>query len=142
MDVQQLAPLVGTWTTEAVAPALGGEPVRGRSTFGFALGGAAIVQQASADHPRAPDILAVIAPDGDAYLQHYFDGRGVVRLYRMTFDGRCWELYRNATDFSALAFHQHFTAVVRADRITGRWERSEDGRVWELDFELRYARCS
>jgi len=35
----------------------------------------------------------VIGPDaGDGYTQHYFDSRGIARLYAMTFDGRDREL--------------------------------------------------
>ena len=35
----------------------------------------------------------MIGPDaGDGYTQHYFDSRGIARLYAMTFDGRDREL--------------------------------------------------
>lgn len=40
-----------------------------------------------------PDVVAaIVAPtsDGDAYTQHYFDSRGVVRVYAMTFGKGVW----------------------------------------------------
>src|SRR3954470_13656521 len=69
-------------------------------------------ERAAADHPAAPDGCMAIAPDarrpGD-FVQHYFDSRGVVRLYAMTFDGRTWTLTRLEPDFSPLDFRQRFT---------------------------------
>jgi hypothetical protein len=60
----------------------------------------------------------------------------------MTFDGREWTLERRSPDFSPLPFHQRWTGAVSADgeRLHGRWEKSDDGRAWELDFELTYSR--
>jgi hypothetical protein len=78
----------------------------------------------------------------DAYGQHYFDSRGIARLYAMSFDGREWTLERHAPDFSPLDFRQRWLGTFSADgdRIGGRWETSQDGRGWELDFELFYHR--
>jgi hypothetical protein len=61
----------------------------------------------------------------------------------MTFDGREWTLRRETPDFSPLRFHQRWTSRLSPDArtIEGRWEISHDeGRSWELDFELTYAR--
>jgi len=100
----------------------------------------AMLQRGEVDHPQAPATLSVITPQGDAYLQHYFDDRGVVRLYRMTFDGALWTLQRDEPDFSELPFHQRFLATVGDDRIDGRWEASPDGEAWELDFTMLHRR--
>jgi hypothetical protein len=44
--------------------------------------------------------------------------------------------------FSPLPFHQRWSAAFSADgeTIQGRWEKSPDGRDWELDLELAYQR--
>ena len=49
---------------------------------------------------------------------------------------------RHTPDFSPLPFHQRWLGAFSADRetIQGRWEKSPDGRDWELDFELSYRR--
>jgi hypothetical protein len=143
----RLEPLVGQWRMEAPAfpldPALAGEA---RTTFEWALGGAFLLERSSIPVPEAPDGLIVIAPDsdpdGDGYTQHYFDSRGVVRIYAMTFDGRAWTLERRSPDFSPLSFHQRWTSTLSDDgrEIAGRWETSPDGSAWELDFELTYVR--
>ena len=137
---------MGEWRIEAtglpVPPELAGAA---RSTFEWTLGGAFLLQRSSIPVQGAPDGLCVIGPDaGDGYTQHYFDSRGVARIYAMTFDGRDWTLERHAPDFSPLPFHQRWRGSLSAggDSIQGRWEASPDGRDWELDFELAYERLS
>lgn len=134
--IEQLEPLVGTWDVET---SLG--DVRATTTFEWTLGGAFLLQRSEVDLPEAPDALCVIAPDEQtgAFRQHYFDSRGVVRLYAMTFDGRTWTLRREAPDFTPLGFAQRFGADVNADRIAGAWETGTDG-TWEKDFDMVYTR--
>jgi hypothetical protein len=40
-----------------------------------------LIQRWEVDHPDAPDGLAVIGAADDGYVQHYFDSRGVARVY-------------------------------------------------------------
>ena len=143
MATDALQTLVGEWDVEIVNPLLGGDPVRGRSSFAWILDGAYLVQRTTSEHPDAPDAEMIVAPGAGAgeYAQHYFDSRGVTRIYAMTFgDGR-WTLLRDAPDFSELAFAQRFVGDVDGDVIRGRWETApEPGAPWELDFELTYTR--
>jgi hypothetical protein len=88
----------------------------------------------------APDGLSIIGVDGDRYVQHYFDSRGVARVYRMTFDGRLWTLERAEADFTPLDFSQRFTGTLDGDVIEGRWEMARDHVTWELDFTLTFRR--
>ena len=140
-----LEPFVGTWLIEApafpIAPEFADEA---RTTFEWTLGGAFLLQRSSIPVPEAPDGLSVIGPDeaGDGYTQHYFDSRGIARLYAMTLDGADWTLERHAPDFSPLPFHQRWLGAFSADAdaIHGRFETSPDGHDWELDFELAYRR--
>ncbi len=142
--LRRLDVLVGAWRLDAPAfplpPELASEA---RSTFEWALGGAFLLQRSSVPVAQAPDGLCVIGPDaGTGYVQHYFDSRGVARIYAMTFDGGRWTLERTAPDFTPLDFHQRWEATVSGDGATieGRWESSPDGESWQLDFELAYHR--
>ena len=148
-DDQRLArlePFVGEWRIEAPAFALPPEVAdAARMSFEWTLGGAFLLQRSSVPVPEAPDGLSVIGPDdGDAYTQHYFDSRGIARVYAMNFDGRDWTLERHTPDFTPLPFHQRWVGTLSAegDTIEGRWEASPDGRDWELDFELVYRRVA
>lgn len=72
----------------------------------------------------------------DAYTALYHDERRVARVFDMTFAGSTWTLTREDPDF-----YQRFVAEVEADRVTGRWEASEDrGRTWRKDFHLTLER--
>jgi hypothetical protein len=135
--MKQLQPFVGTWH---VTTSLG--DVRAMTTFEWALGGTFLLQRSEIDLPEAPDTLAVIAADGDAFTQHYFDSRGVVRIYAMTFDGATWTLTREQADFSELKFAQRYVGELSGNRIDGRWEIKEPGDAdYRLDFELSYERA-
>jgi hypothetical protein len=117
--------------------------VPGRSTFEWVLGGAFLLQRSEVDHPSAPDGLILVGPgDTGAYTQHYFDSRGVARVYAMTFDGRRWTLTREAPDFTPLEFSQRFTGTFEdgEQTIRGAWEVCHDGTTWQKDFDLVYTK--
>ena len=136
--LERLEPLVGEWVVEIPLFDL-----RGTTTFEPELGGRFLLQRSLAD-PPVPSSLCVIGPnaDGDGYTQHYFDSRGVVRVYKMTFDGREWTLLRDEPDFTPLSFSQRFVGTFSGDgrTVNARWEKSGDDGSWELDFELTYTR--
>ena len=142
----RLEPFVGEWRIEVPAfplpPEIAGSA---RSTFEWTLDGAFLLQRSHVPVPEAPDGLLMVGLGADGgYTQHYFDSRGIARVYAMTFDGRDWTLERNSPDFSPFSFHQRWLGAFSADgdSIHGRWETSPDGRTWELDFELTYHRLA
>ncbi len=128
-----LEDLIGEWDLE-----VGGE-VGGRCTFAWELGGAYVSQRSEVFQEGPPDALSIIQPTEDGHLQHYFDSRGVTRLYHGRFDGDVWILERTKPDFSELSFTQRWVGELRGDVIAGRWETGH-GHGWKLDFELDYRR--
>jgi hypothetical protein len=144
MTMEALDPLVGEWSIEARfqnMPA-GGEP--GRVTFEWMAGKKFLVQRWEVPHPEAPDGMAIIGPDPDGagYLQHYFDSRGVARVYRMSFADQTWTLERSTADWSPLDFAQRYRGRFSEDGATieGAWETNDDGSTWHHDFDLIYTR--
>ena len=126
-------------------PPAGGEPGAGaQSVFEWALDRRFLMQRTEIQVPGAPDSLAIVCWDEatGAYTQHYFDSRGVTRLYAMSFAAGAWELLRDRPDFSPLDFAQRFTGRFsdHGSTIRGSWEKSFDGLTWEHDFELTYRR--
>ena len=140
--LERLSALVGEWRMETSLAPPGS--VRARATFEWALGGQFLLQRTEVDNPGAPDGLSVIAADPatGAFTQHYFDSRGVVRLYAMTFDDGVWTLRRESPDFTPLEFAQRYVGTFSDDgsMITGRWEIRHPGQGWQPDFELSYIR--
>jgi hypothetical protein len=130
---------VGEWIEQVEVP----DAPPGRSSFEWDLRGTVMIQRAVSPLPEYPDGLMVISLAPDGYLQHYFDSRGVARLYRMSLTDRTWTLLRTEPDFTPLDFAQRFVGTISPDgnRIDGQWETSYDqGQSWEVDFPLSYTR--
>jgi hypothetical protein len=133
--------LVGEWRVEAQFPGLPSMPP-GRCVFEWLLAGRFLAQRTEVPLDEAPDSVSIICidPDSGGYRQHYYDSRGVVRLYEMRLGDGVWELTRDSADFSPLHFRQRFTGTVSADgnTISGAWQKSIDGASWQHDFALTY----
>jgi hypothetical protein len=143
MEVDQLQPFTGEWRLEVDLP--GSAEVKATCVFEWVLGGAFLQQRNEVDHPDAPDVVCVVGPDGQgAFTQHYFDSRGVARVYEMTLEGGRWELLRVKPDFTSLDFSQRYVGQFSDDggRIEGGWESSRDGHNWDVDFQLNYVRLA
>jgi hypothetical protein len=141
--LERLNAFVGEWDMEVSLPSPSDS--RARAVFEWALGGRFLVERAEIDVPGAPDSVCLMGvdPRGDAFTQHYFDSRGVVRVYAMTFEDGVWTLLRDKPDFSDLNFWQRFSGTFSEDgnRIDGRWEASHDeGATWDEDFDVVYTR--
>ena len=133
--------LVGEWSMATSFTPNPADAPRARTTFEWLPGRRFLVQRWEVEHPDAPDGIAIIGfdPDTGTLLQHYFDSRGVARVYKMTFVDNVWTLERAA---SAPDFSQRFTGTLDDghNTIVARWEHSSDGSNWNDDFELTYTR--
>ena len=149
-SLERLEVLVGQWNLEAIWPEGGPEEVAGTCTFEWELGGRYLVQRTELTIPEAPDTVAVIGPDSrdDAratFVQHYFDSRGVTRIYAMELGDTGLTLERKTPDFSPLDFWQRYVGHLSegSSQIRGAWEASTDeGRTWDHDFELNFTRMT
>ena len=147
---EQLEPLIGAWSMAVVMPGQGRpDPlpdIGARVTFDWLGASAFVIERWTVPIPEAPDGLAMIGWDDarGTFLQHYFDTRGVARVYEMSLDRGVWKLARTKPDFSPFEFSQRFTGTFTGDgkRIEGTWEISHDHKTWEKDFDLIYTRLS
>ena len=134
-DLAALEALVGEWSV-----AVPGFDVDARTTFEWLEGGGFMIQRATVDLPEFPNGVMVIGatgPDG-GLQQHYFDSRGVHRVYEMTLDDGVWTLWREGPDWP-----QRYVGELSDDTetITGHWERGEAlGAPLQHDFDLSYRR--
>jgi hypothetical protein len=143
--LERLDIFVGTWNLEVIFPSNPSEVVRGgQAVFEWMKGRRLLIERTEISAPEFPDSLAIVAfnPETETYTQHYFDSRGVIRLYAMTFSNGVWTLLRNSPDFSPLDFLQRYTGTFSEDgnTIRGTWETSGDGSNWTKDFDLTYVR--
>src|SRR5262245_29739077 len=153
-SLEPLNRLVGVWTTEATHPAVPGVVVRGSATIEWLEGERFLIHRARTDHPDFPHSISIIgrtehdridsatcavpAPTRKAALRmHYFDSRGVFRIYEASIDEVAWRLWRHASGFS-----QRFSGTFadRGDTIAGSWQLCEDGVHWTDDLQIIYRR--
>ena len=142
-----LEPFVGEWRMVAAFKDVPPADAGARVSFDWMPGERFLIQRWEVPVPEAPDGIAIIGanPGSESdYVQHYFDSRGVARIYRMSFENRVWKLWRDEPDFSPLDFSQRYTGTFDDDgkTITGAWEICHDGKTWEHDFDLSYTKES
>ena len=95
-----LEPLIGEWLLAMVMPGqqLPEElpDIGARLTFEWMGQKAFVLQRWRVPIPEAPDGLALLGWDQGrgTFLQHYFDERGVARVYEMSFGAGVWKLER------------------------------------------------
>jgi hypothetical protein len=133
--------LIGRWTTKGAHPLLPGAEIRGEATFEWLAGRQFVIQRSHYDHPDIPDAISVTGATGatgEGLTTHYFDRRGVYRLYRASLDAGQWRFWRDDP-----GFRQRFTGVFSADgtTITGQGEMCRNGSSWEPDLALTYHRA-
>ncbi len=135
-SLQGLDALVGEWMTEASHPAFPSAVVCGRSAFEWLEGKKFLIVRASSDHPDFPDSISVIG-DTAGLRMHYFDSRGVHRVYEARVSEDALELSRDAPGFA-----QRFTGNFEegGDRISGLWKLARDNTTWEDDLQIVYRR--
>ena len=126
-----LAPLIGDWTAEVTAPGATEPLTAGRVSFEWFRNQAWVVFHSEVADPMFPSAISVIGPDE----MHYFDSRGVKRVYTSSLEDGVWTLERRDPDF-----WQRFVGEVGEDEIVGRWEKSDQSPDYELDFHLTYRR--
>jgi dihydrofolate reductase len=146
-SVAPLHALAGEWISELENPLKPGTNVQGRATFEWLEGGRLLLHRTITPppFPSSHSLIGRRDPDDSSspYVMHYFDTRGVVRLYDMTFDGRTWTLFRRA--HSSDDFDQGFRGTLSADGATiiGDWERSDSpGEPIHHDAHVTYRKVS
>jgi hypothetical protein len=140
MEMQELEPLVGAWRTEVRMPGQD-EVIHGRTTFEWLDGGAYLIQRTEMDDPAFPRGVMVIGPavGRGRVVQHYFDSRGVARVYDISLQDGMLRLWRDDEDFA-----QRYSGQISADGATieGAWEMCRDGATWRHDFDLTFHRIA
>jgi hypothetical protein len=135
--VSALEALAGAWETEATHPALPGVVVRGRAEFEWLEGEKFLIERTWNEHPDFPDAIAIIGDTGEGLTMHYFDSRGVFRIYEVSAEEGTVRFAR-----AAPGFDQRFEGTFADDGNTlrGLWRLSRDGSTWADDLAITYRR--
>ena len=136
-ELAPLKALVGAWTIEATHPAFPSTVVGGEAQFEWLEGERFLLQRSRTDHPEFPDSLIVFGAETDELSMHYFDSRGVHRVYGVSFGDGIWRMWRHTAGFS-----QRFTGTFsdEGDTIEGLWKLSRDDTTWDDDLRVTFRR--
>jgi hypothetical protein len=138
---------IGRWVTEGAHPLLPGDVIRGHTTFEWLDGQQFVIQRSHYDHQDIPDAIAIIGaiseseagePEAGQQLSlHYYDSRGLYRVYTVSLEGDQWRFWRDDP-----GFRQRFTGrfSTDGDTITGQGQMARKGAGWEDDLALTYRR--
>ena len=129
-DRKALAALVGEWSTKATHPMLPGTVVQGTATFEWLEGEQFLVNRSRNEHELFPDSVSIVG-NSEGLHMHYFDSRGVHRIYDVGIDAGVWKFWRDHPGFS-----QRFTGTFEDDgrTIRGLSQLCEDGSAWHDDL--------
>jgi hypothetical protein len=155
-SMKPFARLLGHWTTEATHPAFPGLVVHGTVETSWLEGERFLIQRSRTEHPDFPDGITIIGfterdrPEKEngqrtsdpssakpALTMHYFDSRGVFRVYDVSIDEKDWRFWRNSSGFS-----QRFTGTYAdgGNTIDGISQLCEDDKTWNDDLKITYRR--
>lgn len=124
--------------------------VHGTTVIEWLDGQRFLTQHARNDHPDFPDALWVmgdmshdrVGPKGalptasaESLRLHYFDSRGVFRVFDTSIDQSVWKYWNEAPGFS-----QRFTGTFadNGNTIIGQCQLREDGEHWKDDLAITY----
>lgn len=147
--LDDLGPLVGEWKMESIAD--GKAVASGKTTFAWLAGKSYLIQHTTADPPGSDTpkvwidnspfpIVAIISHDDHSQklYYNYADGRGVRRVYQMSFKSGVWKLW----GLAGPGFYQRMTNTFSQDgnTINALIEQSSDNKTWQTDFAQTYTR--
>jgi hypothetical protein len=130
--------LAGAWATEATHPALPGTVITAQATFEWLEDQRFLIWRSHNDHPQIPDAIAVTGIIDGKPSMHYFDPRGMHRVFAVDITPDTWRFWNDAPGFS-----QRFTGTLSGygNTINGQGELSQDdGATWEPDLAITYRR--
>lgn len=105
------------------------EPVIGTHVYERVLDGAFVLLRWTYEHPDFPDAMALISDD----QYHYFDVRGLIRIFQFEIHDAGWSMIRVDDDFS----QRTVARFEGPDRTECTGDASSDrGITWRHDFSM------
>ena len=140
--LEGLRALVGEWTTEATHPSLPDTVVPGRTSVELLEGEQFLILRARNEHPDFPDSICIIGAtdEEESLTMHYFDSRGVFRVYRTGFEDGAWKMWGDGPPGFSGRFSGSFSDD--GDTLAGVHQLSRDDENWDDDLAITYRRTS
>jgi hypothetical protein len=124
--------LLGIWDVAMDHHAVDGIAA-GQHVYERVLDGAFVGARWALDNPAFPDAQALMTDE----VMHYFDVRGVIRVFEVTWTEDGWTLVLLSPEFS----QRMVSAFVGPDEVRTEGFLSEDlGETWNYDFVMELSR--
>lgn len=140
--VEGFRALVGEWATEAIHPSLPDTVVPGRASVEWLEGERFVILRSRNEHPDFPDSVSIIGAtdEEESLTMHYFDSRGVFRVYRATMEDGVWRFWGDGPS----GFSGRFSGSLSedGDTLSGLHQLSRDESTWEDDLAITYRRTA
>ena len=129
--------LIGEWDTTGTHPLIK-ETIRGHASFEWLAGHTFLIWRGASTPEIVPTFISVLGDvtAADDFPLHYFDARGVARVYTARVDRDVLRFWRDHPGFS-----QRATVSIdrHGDVVAWRTELNEHGG-WKPDLEMTYKR--
>ena len=120
----------------------------GRREIEWLEGERFLIYRSSYDHPDIPDGISIIG-ETDGLQMHYFDTRGVHRVYEVTATDEGWDMAMDreapaslfASPEERFSQRMSFTFENNDRTIAGKGKLSHDNVIWEDDLQITYRRA-
>jgi hypothetical protein len=134
--------LVGEWTTEAIHPSLPDTVVPGRTSVQWLEGEQFLILRSRNEHRDFPDSVSIIGAtdEEESLTMHYFDSRGVFRVYRVSLEDGVWRIWGDGPSGFSGRFSGSFSDD--GDTLSGVHQLSRDGSTWDDDLAITYRRAA
>jgi hypothetical protein len=126
--MKQFKRLIGEWHGEGEMPQ---PPMKLCVEAKIDRLGEFIVLSSVGEPAEVPDTVSIIggAPDGEPQPMHYFDSRGVKRLFMMALEGSTWKIWRApGEDWNGPTAPASTSASSARSRLTARRSRAVGAR--------------
>jgi hypothetical protein len=153
-EIARLGALVGRWRSEGRVAGDPPELITGTDTYEWLPGGFFIIHHVDVEvggHTvQAIEIIGERDPATDAFIARAYDNDGNVTIMRATVGAENVWTFTGGGDIApaaelasakaAGAVRSTLTVSADGQRMSARWERSDDGSVWERWMDMTFTR--
>jgi hypothetical protein len=155
-EIQRLGALVGRWRSEGHVVADPPVPITGTDIYELFPGGFFLVHRVDVvvgdEKVRAIEILGEYDETTDSFTARSYDSDGSVTIMRARVDDRGVWTFTGGADVARAAqpdsadesgaVRSTLTVSPKADTMTAKWERSDDGSSWQPWMDMTFTRMA
>jgi hypothetical protein len=155
-EIQRLGALVGRWRSDGHVVGDPAVPVTGTDTYEWLDGGFFLVHRVDVvvgdQQVQALEIIGEHDPKTDSFTARAFDNEGNATTMRATVDDHGVWTFTGGADIAPAAqpsssdsngaVRSTLTVSIDGTSMTAKWERTDDGSIWQPWMDMNFTRIS